>query len=111
MAKPVVAHQAEYGALPEAQPELPALPAAEPETAGPSFGVQVGAFSRLDNARTLIERLEVQISEPLAIQPAQKDGRILYKVIAGSFPEQTEAERLLRQLQSRSVQGFVQALE
>jgi cell division septation protein DedD len=111
IAKPVVTHHAEYGALPEAEPEFPALPMTEQEAAGPSFGVQVGAFSRLDNARKLIGRLETQISAPLVIQPVQRDDGILYKVIAGSFPAQTEAERLLRQLQSRSVKGFVQALE
>lgn len=111
IAKPVVTHHAEYGALPEAEPEFAALPRTEQEMAGPSFGVQVGAFSRLDNAQKMIDRLETQISAPMAIRAVEQDGRTLYKVTAGSFPAQAQAEQLLRQLQSRSLKGFVQVLK
>jgi cell division septation protein DedD len=110
----VVTHHAEYGALPEAEPEFAALSETEREPhlpAGPIFGVQVGAFSRLDNAQKMIDRLETQISAPMAIRPVEQDGRTLYKVTAGSFPAQAQAEQLLRQMQSRSLKGFVQVLK
>lgn len=112
IAKPIVTHHAEYGALPES--EAPAPPTVEQEAylpTSPLFGVQIGAFSRLDNAKKLIDRIEMEITVPLEIRPAEQNGRKLYKVIAGSFPAQAQAEQLLRQLQSRSLKGFVQLLE
>ena len=114
MAKPVITPTKEYGALPEDELILP--PSLEQidepiESSKPVFGVQLGAFGQIENARRMISRFESVINYPLEMWPVQKDGREIYKVIAGRFSQVSEAKNLVDQLKRQSIKGFVQVLD
>lgn len=79
------------------QPEPVAAPQSAPsaEAVG-SYYIQVGAFSVLDNARRLTDRLS-QLA-PADAFPVTVNGKELYRVRVGPFATMAEAEALLPQV-------------
>jgi len=112
LAKPVITPTKEYGNLPEEESSSPPPTTFENEgfDLSPAFGVQLGAFSQVENANRMINRLESRINAPLRLWQIERNGKKMYKVIAGGFEEKFEAISLQAQLKQQSIKGFVQIL-
>lgn len=94
-------------ARPAPRAELRAVPLDAP--VGEGFVVQVGSFSREDNARSEAERL-IQAGFNAFVERSQADGNAVYRVKVGPEAERRGAERVQARLQSRAgVSGIIVA--
>jgi rare lipoprotein A len=76
-----------------------------------SFAVQVGAFSQIDNARRLAQKLKPRFGRTEA-QFSNSDGRALYRVRVGEFRSLNMAETAKEQLKNSGYPGaFVVAFD
>ena len=92
---------------PAPRAELRAVPLDTP--VGEGFVVQVGSFSREDNARGEAERL-IQAGFNAFVERSQADGSAVYRVKVGPETERRGAERVQARLQSRAgVSGIIVA--
>ncbi len=89
---------------PEARPERVIPAPIDPVEASWSFAVQVGAFSNLDHARRLADRLTHAGYEPRVVGVP---GDELARVRVGRFPLREEAEALVRALEARGFEARV----
>ncbi len=89
---------------PEARPERVTPTPIDPVEASWSFAVQLGAFSNLDRARQLADRLTYAGYEPRVVGVPGDD---LARVRVGRFPLREEAEALVRALEERGFEARV----
>lgn len=87
------------------EPELPApaesTPAPATETAAvPAWVIQLGSFSKQENAETLEKKLR-EAGYPAFIEPLQQDGKKSYRVRVGPEVMRTEADKLRDQINKR----------
>ena len=76
--------------LPDAPVAMPVLTAeAAPLIQPASYEVQAGAFSSLANAQRAQATLAV--AGDVQIKPLERDGAILYRVVVGRIPDETQA--------------------
>ncbi|TAF64258.1 MAG: septal ring lytic transglycosylase RlpA family protein [Cytophagales bacterium] len=71
------------------------------------YGVQLGVFSTLENAKELCNTVSGAAVEPVFVQVVESNGKVLYKVLVGMYMQQSEAVRLLEKLKERGFEGFV----
>lgn len=83
------------------------IPATPPPTQG--WTVQCGAFSTETAAVSLKQTLS-KYGYPVFVHKSTSNGRDLYRVLAGNFPDANRAAALQTQLQKSGVNGFVKSL-
>ena len=83
-------------------PHTPTAPAVQ-AVRGPQYRIQVMAFDERSFADAIARRLGGDAS----VEPVQRNGRTLYRVVTGQFSEQAQAEAAREALVSR---GFADAL-
>ncbi len=74
------------------------------------FGVQVGAFSSLENAERMRGKMTLDYAAARIYQ-ARVAGKTVYRVIAGEFRSFGDAEALVARLAEDRFDGFVKAVE
>ncbi|MCS7153219.1 MAG: septal ring lytic transglycosylase RlpA family protein [Bacteroidia bacterium] len=72
-----------------------------------NFGVQIGSFSEESNAHVLARNAEKEYKEAVFIWKAATKGRVIYRVIVGSFAKREEAEKLRERLRRNGWQAVV----
>lgn len=72
-----------------------------------SYAVQIGAFSDLQNARTLAQNAQKELKESTFLWKVQVRGQPLYRVVVGGFSDRKGAERLRDRLKREGWQAFV----
>jgi rare lipoprotein A len=76
-----------------------------------SFGIQVGAFSNLENARRMAEVIK-QLYGTSSIRDSIVNGTIFYRVRAGNYTSLKEAEKARERSSDKVISsGFVVALD
>jgi Uncharacterized protein conserved in bacteria len=81
-------------AVPEPAPPVSSEPAA-PRPSLAAWVVQVGSFSRLENARKLVARLRKAGLQVLDPERIELRGKVLYRVQVGPVLERKRAEAML----------------
>lgn len=72
-----------------------------------SFGVQVGMYSRQDNANRKIMRIKKNLTQPVFVQHQMVNGELLYQVIVGEYLDLQEAVRFQNKLQNQGIKGYL----
>ncbi|MDX1939559.1 MAG: SPOR domain-containing protein [Saprospiraceae bacterium] len=104
-------HPVTSNQLPAASSEPPvASDQSAPRSAG-KYGIQIGVYSELANAKKSQERMERQFKKLVQIDEIQQDGKTLYRVMLGAFESKEAAEKYLLYLDSQSVRGFVKNID
>ncbi|NDD28942.1 MAG: SPOR domain-containing protein [Proteobacteria bacterium] len=95
-------------ATPAPTPARPAAPVSVPSgAAGERWAIQLGLFSTLEKAHLTIEKLhETNPDLQAEIRKGTKDDQVVYRVIAGSFPSQSEAYTRAKALAEAGLPGF-----
>jgi rare lipoprotein A len=71
------------------------------------YGIQVASFADLDNAKGVCkELLAAEVTEAY-IQVEWKGGEKVHRVLAGSFPNEIQAQHYKQALETIGFQGFV----
>ena len=78
------------------------------EQAPAGFGVQVGSYHDLDDAKDIARKLLQSSAEAVYIRVVEADGGKLYRVLAGAFNKRTAARKFLALVERTGYQGFVQ---
>jgi tetratricopeptide (TPR) repeat protein len=89
----------QYGVVAERQEE-------EEPMQGRGYALQMGSFSRQENARALELKLR-QLGFPAFLVQARLDGEDYFRVRVGSFGSEEEARQALSLLQNEGFNGFV----
>ena len=55
------------------------------------ISIQMGVFGEVRNTETMVNHLKSLFSEPIIVLNDTKDGKIMYKVMLGSFKSKEEA--------------------
>jgi cell division septation protein DedD len=73
------------------------------------FGVQLGAFSTLENARDLVAQLKEKglPAAFIAVTPGAASGGPTYKVVYGAYPQREAARQQQLELKAKGYEGFV----
>jgi rare lipoprotein A len=71
------------------------------------FGVQIGSFKELANLMRITENLKNSYRNEVTVQVVIINSVKVYRIIIGTFPNRSEAERLLRKLQPEYPDCFV----
>jgi DedD protein len=114
---PTQARMAEEPVVPASTVPPPTEPApsapSEPATPRPSLAawvVQVGSFSRLENARKLVARLRKAGLQVLDPERIELRGKVLYRVQVGPVLERKRAEAMLPKVnKAAGTQGRVRS--
>ena len=93
------------GAQHEPEPQPRPVPPAQP-SAGARFAVQAGSFLVRENADYLAADLARKGFAPL-VRDEQRDGKQLFRVLAGSGLERGPAEELIQKLVKAGFDGFL----
>ena len=72
-----------------------------------AFGVQVGAFSSEANGIRRLNEVKEYAIESAFLKTEVKDSRIIYKVIIGKMPNESDAKSIKDQLNLYGIKGFV----
>ncbi len=93
---------------PDPEPETsPPREAADPAPAEGGYVVQVGSFSRQENARAESERIR-ELGFTAFVDEIERDGETLHRVRVGPVPGQEDARALMEELRDRAeVDGYV----
>lgn len=115
LAKGVAAVRLEVTQVPESPP-APATQAQFFDVQGrpvqpKAYGVQIGAFAELQNARTLAQNAKKEIKETTFLWRASVQGKVLHRVVVGSFSDRKGAERLRDRLKREGWHAFVVHLQ
>ncbi len=71
------------------------------------YAVQIGAFSELQNARTLAQNAQKELKESAFLWRVSLRGQNLYRVLVGGASDRKGAERLRDRLKREGWQSFV----
>lgn len=85
--------------------EPPAAPAGE--SGGPLYRLQVGMFTRRENALSVKNDLEANYQIPVFIAEVDLDGETRYRVQAGAFRNRENAEKMARELRIRGHHTYI----
>ncbi len=80
----------------------PPVPASSP----PKLYVQVGAFSKRDNARRVLHRLESEAFDNARLVPGEVNGRKLFRVRIGPLPDPAAADAVMSRLDARGIRDY-----
>lgn len=86
-----------------------AAPAPPPagETAGPLYRLQVGIFTRKENALLVKNDLEQNYQMPVIIAEVNLDGEVKFRVQAGAFRNRENAEKMARELRIKGHHAYI----
>lgn len=102
-----------------ARPQPPTLAAespyldlsGKPLSAVLGYGVQIGAFTELENAYAVAKNAQAELKdERVFLWRAMRRDKALYRVVVGSYKQRTKAERTRDRLKSLGWQAFVVSL-
>jgi len=99
------------------QPALPqpdkamAAPTSSANRTGEQYGVQVGLYGDYNNVVRQMQSLQHRLDQPVNIFVSHHQGKKVYRLLAGIFPQRAQAAAYARQLRHRDIQGFVKHLQ
>ncbi len=74
------------------------------------YGVQMGVFAEYGNVLIAAEKLQKQFAENIVININELNGKTVYKVIVGSFPNKRDATSLQKDMKAKGIDGFIKNL-
>lgn len=74
------------------------------------YGVQMGVFAEYGNVLIAAEKLQKQFAETIVVNINELNGKTVYKVIVGAFPNKNDATKLQKEMKAAGVDGFVKDL-
>lgn len=77
----------------------------KPEKKG--FGVQVGVYSSYESLLTSVVQLQEQFFDNTLMSVEEMNGKTVYKVVLGPFPDRKTAEGYKKALKAKKIQGFI----
>ncbi len=75
------------------------------------YGVQMGVFAEYGNVLIAAEKLQKQFAETIVININELNGRTVYKVIVGAFPNKRDATNLQKEMKAAGIDGFIKNLK
>ena len=90
----------EAAPAPDVEPPPVVEPPAAPEATDGGFDIQVGSYDREDLATTFAERLTTAGYAARVVQGRLDDGRVVYRVRVGGYPDRTSATAAGERLQA-----------
>lgn len=95
-------------ATPPSTPPVAANPAVTQPSGGAveQWAVQVAVFSTVEKARALVEKLKKENDLVAEIRKGTRDGKVVYRVVVGSFSSQAEAYAYAKTLKESGIQAF-----
>lgn len=75
------------------------------------WGVQMGVFAEYGNVLINAEKLQKKFAETIVVNINELNGKTVYKVIVGSFPNKKDAVSLQKEMKAAGVDGFIKNLE
>jgi len=70
-------------------------------------GVQIGSFGQDDNVFRLAERLKTKYAEEIFIEPAEINGKRLFRVIIGNYTHENQLQKLKTKLAKEYPDCFI----
>lgn len=70
------------------------------------WGVQIGVFNDYGNVLIQAEKLQSQFGQPVIVDISELEGKTVYKVIVGAFPDAGGAQTLQQRMLTAGVKGF-----
>lgn len=74
------------------------------------YGVQMGVFAEYGNVLIAAEKLQRRFAETIVININELNGKTVYKVIVGAFPNKRDATSLQREMKAAGMDGFIKNL-
>ncbi len=74
------------------------------------YGVQMGVFAEYGNVLIAAEKLQRQFAETIVININELNGKTVYKVIVGAFPNKRDATSLQKEMKAKGIDGFIKNL-
>lgn len=75
------------------------------------YGVQMGVFAEYGNVLIAAEKLQKQFAETIVVNINELNGKTVYKVIVGAFPNKNDATKLQKEMKAAGVDGFIKDLK
>ena len=75
--------------------------------AGKLYRVQVGAFSKKENAQAMQKKLKGKGYSPIITAVTKADKSLLYRVQVGAFSKKANAQRLVAELKTKGFTGII----
>ncbi|MEY3367865.1 MAG: hypothetical protein RI973_1020 [Bacteroidota bacterium] len=75
------------------------------------FGVQTGVFADYGNVLIQAEKLQRQFEATVVVSIQELNGKTVYKLLAGAFPDKKSAEGLQKKLKAGGINGFIKDLK
>lgn len=72
-----------------------------------NYGVQVGLYSDLNNANRKIDKLKKRMNQPVMLRYEKVKEKLMYQVIIGEYPYETEAAQFVKTLSSKGIKGYI----
>lgn len=63
-----------------------------------SYGIQLGAYEKLEWANYQLNQLKTQLTEPLRIVTVKQNDKVVHKIIAGSYNNRTQADESIQEV-------------
>ncbi len=74
------------------------------------YGVQIGVFAQYGNVLREVQKLQGKFSQPILVNISNFEGRVVYKVIVGSFETRREAISFRRMMRKKEADGVIKDL-
>jgi len=74
------------------------------------YGVQMGVFAEYGNVLIAAEKLQRQFAETIVVNINELNGKTVYKVIVGAFPNKRDATSLQKDMKAKGIDGFIKDL-
>ena len=71
------------------------------------WGVQMGVFAEYGNVLVNAEKLQKRFAETIVVNINELNGKTVYKVIVGAFPNKQDAVSLKKDMKAAGVDGFL----
>ncbi|HFA51061.1 MAG TPA: peptidase S8 and S53 subtilisin kexin sedolisin [Bacteroidetes bacterium] len=75
------------------------------------WGVQMGVFAEYGNVLIAAEKLQRQFAETIVVNINELNGKTVYKVIVGAYPNKRDASSLLKDMKAAGINGFIRNLK
>ena len=75
------------------------------------YGVQMGVFAEYGNVLVAAEKLQRRFAETIVVNINELNGKTVYKVIVGAYPNKRDATSLQKEMKQAGIDGFIKNLK
>lgn len=74
------------------------------------FGVQIGVYAQYGNVLKEVEKLDKKFDAPILVHITNLRGRVVYRIVVGSFARKNEAIEYRKKMQNKGINGILKDL-